>query len=203
MDGALAYSGVIPVGAKNVTNDLAIGLGFPLETAEKIKLVLSEKKKSPAGPDGLHSGVDEDEVDLTEIGVTEVKKISKKTLLEGIIRPRLNEIFTMVRLELEREGIINRIPSGAIVTGGGAETAGVIDSAKRMLSLPVRIGVPRGVGGLIDDIMSPGFATPVGLLIYGAKQLPRQSLTTFGKKIKLPSMGIFGKIFDSIRDLLP
>ncbi|MEK7470763.1 MAG: cell division protein FtsA [Patescibacteria group bacterium] len=195
MDGSLTYSGVIPVGARNVTNDLAIGLRVSLETAEKIKLVLSAKKKKEEDMS--------DEVDLSTMGVTEVKKISKKTLLEGIIRPRLNEIFTMVRLELEREGIINRIPAGAIVTGGGSETVGVADSAKRMLSLPVRIGVPRGVGGLIDDIITPSFATPVGLLIYGAKHLPNENLTRFGKKIKLPSMGFLGKIIDSIRDLLP
>ncbi len=195
VDGALSYSGVIPVGAKNVTNDLAIGLRVSLETAEKIKLALSSKKHK--------DDKDTDEVDLESLGVTEVKKISKKTLLEGIIRPRLNEIFTMVRLELEREGLANRVPSGAIITGGGAETAGVIDSARRMLSLPVRIGVPGGVGGLIDDIITPSFATSVGLLVYGSKQIPEQNLTSFTKKVKLPSIGIFGKVIDSIKNLLP
>lgn len=200
VDGALCYSGVIPVGAKNVTNDLAIGLRVTLETAEKIKLALSKKKEKTLNSD------ETDEMDLVAMGVTEVTKISKKTLLEGIIRPRLNEIFTMVRLELDKEGLTNRIPSGAIITGGGAETAGVIDSAKRMLSLPVRVGIPKGVGGLIDDIMSPAFATTVGLLIYGAKNTPNsENLTSFAKKIKLPMKvgGVFGKIISSIRDLLP
>lgn len=196
VDGAIAYSGVIPVGAKNVTNDLAIGLRVSLDTAEKIKLALSEKKK--------REEEETDEMDLAALGVTEIKKISKKTLLEGIIRPRLNEIFTMIRIELEKEGILSRIPSGAIITGGGAETAGVIDSAKRMMSLPVRIGVPKGVGGLIDDIINPAFSTTIGLLLYGAKQLPEENLTSFGKKLKLPkAAGIFGKIFTSIKDLLP
>ncbi len=195
-DGALSYSGVIPVGAKNVTNDLAIGLRVSLETAEKIKLALSSKKKKE----------ESDEMDLVNLGVTEVTKISKKTLLEGIIRPRLNEIFTMVRMELEKEGLANRIPSGAIITGGGSETAGAIDSAKRMLSLPVRLGVPRGVSGLIDDVMNPAFSTCVGLLLYGAKDVAvPESLTRFTKKIRLPSgaSGMFGKIFSSIKDLLP
>ena len=196
VDGALSYSGVIPVGARNVTNDLAIGLRVSLETAEKIKLALSAKKKKE----------ESDELDLVALGVTEVSKISKKTLLEGIIRPRLNEIFTMVRIELEREGLANRIPSGAIITGGGAETAGVIDSAKRMLGLPVRIGIPKGVSGLIDDVMNPAFATCVGLLIYGSKrQGDSENLTSFAKKMKLPgkATGIFGKIISSVRDLLP
>lgn len=195
-DGALSYSGVIPVGAKNVTNDLAIGLRVSLETAEKIKIALSKKKKTD----------ETDEMDLVGLGVTEVTKVSKKTLLEGIIRPRLNEIFTMVRMELEREGLANRIPSGAIITGGGAETAGVVDSAKRVLSLPVRLGIPRGVNGLIDDIMNPAFSTSVGLLLYGAKEVSfQENLTRFTKKIKLPEVtaGIFGKIISSIKDLLP
>jgi len=195
IDGSLAYSGVIPVGARNVTNDLAIGLRVSLETAEKIKIALSGKKQKDKE--------ESDEMDLEKLGVTEVKKISKKTLLEGIIRPRLNEIFTMVRIELEREDLANRIPSGAVITGGGAETAGVIESAKRMLSLPVRIGVPKGVGGLIDDIITPSFAAAVGLLLYGAKQMPNENLTSFTKKIKLPSVGMFGKLIDSIKNLLP
>jgi len=203
VDGSLSYSGVIPVGAKNVTNDLAIGLRVSLDTAEKIKIALSNKKKKVQGIGGEES----DEMDLVAMGVTEVTKISKKTLLEGIIRPRLNEIFSMVRLELDKEGLTARIPSGAIITGGGAETAGVIDSAKRVLSLPVRIGVPTGIGGLVDDVLNPSFSTCVGLLIYGARNNPGNSenLTSFAKKIKLPSgaTGIFGKIISSIKDLLP
>ena len=195
IDGSLCYSGVIPVGARNVTNDLAIGLRVSLEAAEKIKIALSEKKKK--------DNEEEDEMDLERLGIAEIKKISKKTLLEGIIRPRLNEIFTMVRIELEKEGLANRVPSGAVVTGGGAETAGVTDSARRMLSLPVRIGVPGGVGGLIDDIMVPSFATSVGLLLYGANNIPKENLTSFAKKMKLPSAGIFGKLIDNIKNLLP
>ncbi|KKR55809.1 MAG: Cell division protein ftsA [Candidatus Woesebacteria bacterium GW2011_GWF1_40_24] len=185
IDGSIAYSGVIPIGAKNVTNDLAIGLRVSLETAEK------------------RNEEESDELDLASLNITEIKKISKKTLIEGIIRPRLNEIFSMVKIELERQGIANRIPSGAVVTGGGAETAGVIDSAKRVLSVPVRVGVPRGVGGLIDDVITPSFSTCVGLLLYGAKALPAENLTSFSKKVKLPSSGMFGKLIDSIKNLLP
>ena len=201
-EGALSYSGVIPVGAKNVTNDLAIGLRVSLETAEKIKIALSDKKLNAA----KQGSGETDEMDLVSLGVTEVTKISKKTLVEGIIRPRLNEIFTMVRIELEKEGLANRIPSGAIITGGGAETVGAIESAKRMLSLPVRLGIPAGVSGLIDDVMNPAFSTCVGLLLYGVKEMPaNENLTRFTKKIKLPgtASGMFGKIISSIKDLLP
>lgn len=196
VDGSLSYSGVIPVGAKNVTNDIAIGLRVSLDTAEKIKLSLSSTKKQDKDS--------KDELDLSSLGIIEVSKVSKKTLVEGIIRPRLNEIFTMVRLELEREKIINRIPSGAIITGGGAKTIGVVDSAKRMLSVPVRIGVPSGVYGLVDDCLDPVFSVPLGLLLYGVKQDEAEPTgIRFPMKLSLPGKGFLHKIIESVKDLLP
>lgn len=195
VDGSLAYSGVIPVGAKNVTNDIAIGLRVSLDTAEKIKLSLSDTKTSKE---------QKDELDLSSLGISEVSKVSKKTLVEGIIRPRLNEIFTMVRLELEKEKIINRIPSGAIVTGGGAKTIAIVESAKRMLSVPVRIGVPSGVGGLIDDCLDPAFSAPIGLLLYGTKQeIAETGGLKFPMKLNIKGVGFLHKIIESIKDLLP
>lgn len=198
IDGSLAYSGVIPIGAKNVTNDIAIGLRVSLETAEKIKLFLSADKRDKD---------EKDELDLDALGIADIKKISKKTLTEGIVRPRLNEIFTMVRLELERERLINRIPSGGIITGGGSKTVGVTDSAKRMLSLPVRIGIPKGVTGLVDDIIDPVFSSAVGLLIYGSKDDLEEVSGGFKmpSKLKLPkaNLGFASKIIDAIKDLLP
>lgn len=197
VDGSLSYSGVIPVGAKNVTNDIAIGLRVSLETAEKIKLALSQSKKTDK--DG------KDDLDLSSLGISEVSKVSKKTLVEGIIRPRLNEIFTMVRLELEKERIINRIPSGAIITGGGAKTIAATDSAKRMLSVPVRIGVPTNVYGLVDDILDPIYSVPLGLLLFGSKQNEQEQSSgiKFPVKLNIPGKGVLHKLFESIKDLLP
>lgn len=204
IDGGVASSFVLPIGAKNVTNDLAIGLRLALESAEKIKVALSnESKRSKKGKDESLDK-DKDEVDLRSLGVTDAKRISRKTLIEGIIRPRLNEIFTMVRIQLERENLATRIPSGVILTGGGAETVGALDSAKRTMALPVRLGKPKGVGGLIDDIMNPLYAVPVGLILYGAQHEPSNVQSSgFTKKFKMPTKGLAGKIIDSIRDLLP
>ncbi|QLG69477.1 MAG: Cell division protein FtsA [Candidatus Woesebacteria bacterium] len=199
VEGALAYSGVVPIGAKNVTNDLAIGLRISLESAEKIKLLLSnyEKRKDKTEEITLP-----DSLDLSKENL-EVKKVSRKTLVEGIIRPRLNEIFSMVRLELDKFGLLGKTPSGVIITGGGAETVGIIESARRVLSLPARIGVPTGVSGLIDDILSPQYAVAIGLILYASHQTSDEALTKMGKKIKLPGKGTFNKIFESIRNLLP
>lgn len=201
IDGSLSYSGVIPIGAKNVTNDLAIGLRISLDSAERIKLVLSTKQKKGEKEES-------DEISLKDsLGLSdkdlEIKKISKKTLVEGIIRPRLNEIFTMVRLELEKNGVLGKTPSGVIITGGGAETVGVLESAKRVLALPARIGIPSGVSGLVDDILTPAYACPIGLVLYAVEQGVNEPLTKFSKKIKLPSMGKLGKVIESIRNLLP
>ncbi|OGM28788.1 cell division protein FtsA [Candidatus Woesebacteria bacterium RIFCSPLOWO2_01_FULL_39_61] len=198
-DGSLIYSGVLPIGANNVTNDLAIGLRVSLESADKIKLSLSEADKKKKKDKNNAS----DEVDLQTMGIQDTKRVSRKTLTDGIIRPRLNEIFTMVRIQLDKENLGSRIPSGIILTGGGAETVGIEESARRMLSLPVRIGKPKGIGGLIDDIVSPVFATPVGLIIYAAGLDAEEVQNPFTSKLKLPSKGLAGKILETIKDLLP
>ena len=198
IDGAISYSAAIPIGSKNVTNDLAIGLRVTLDSAEKIKIALSDRSK-------IKKEKEEDAVELSEIGGTEARKVSRRTLVDGIIRPRLNEIFTMVRLDLERNGLINRVPSGAVITGGGALTVGVEEAAKRTLSLPVRVGIPSGIGGLVDDIINPQYATAVGLILHGSKIEVQMgsSLPNLAKKIKLPGRGAFTKLFESIKNLLP
>ena len=200
VDGALAYSGAIPVGARNVTNDLAIGLRVSLEAAEKIKINLNK----------LASSVDKrgkELVEISETGSKESKKVTKRTLTEGIIKPRLNEIFSMVKAELEKARLMNKIPSGVVITGGGSLTAGVDESAKRVLSLPTRIAKPSGVKGLIDDIIDPRFSTSIGLILYGASNVSENTSSTvssFAKGVKLPKAGdAFGKIMDTIKNLLP
>lgn len=195
-EGSLTYSYVLPIGSRNVTKDLATGLRVSLESAEKIKLSLNslDQKK---GTDS------EDQIDLAKFGIDEDKKVSRKTLVEGIIRPRLNEIFTMVKIQLEKEKLINKIPSGAVITGGGSRVYGVEDSGKRMLSLPVRIGIPKGVSGLVDEIMNPSFSVPIGILINASKKEPKDHLTSISKRVKLPSIGIASKFSKIFKDLLP
>lgn len=208
VEGGLSYSCVIPVGAKNVTNDLAIGLRVSLESAEKIKIALSDhEKKIKKVKDTKESGPDE--IDLSSLDSAETKKVSRKTLVEGIVRPRLNEIFGMIKIQLEKEGLLNRVPSGIVLTGGGAETVGVAESAKRIMSLPVRVGTPNGVTGLIDDIIQPAYATAVGLILFGSHVSPDEKASSIGNRIKLPgkagstASGIVQKIVDGIKDLLP
>ena len=210
IEGSPSYTTVLPIGANNVTNDIAIGLRLSLESAEKIKIAFSEmalpksKKK-----EGEKEKEDEDDVDLKEIGIIEeVKKVSRKTLTDGIIRPRLNEIMTMVGLELKKSGAIGLTPAGLVITGGGALTVGVKDAAKRNLAMPVRIGEPQGITGLADEANKPDFSTAVGLLHHGTKSEVRGisdfSLLKIGKKLeKVPLRGAIGKAVNLVKQFLP
>lgn len=205
LEGALVHSRVLPIGAKNITNDIAIGLRTSLEVAEKIKLSLTSTRKTLKKEDLEKQ---EDEIDLSALGVDgSERSVSKKTLVEGIIKPRLNEIFTMVALELKSAGFGGRTPAGIVLTGGGALTAGALESAKRMLALPIRLGSPTGVTGLIEDIASPQFAAAVGAVLWSAHTggLERGfSLGSLTRTIeRIPVRGAVGKVVEVIKGLLP
>ncbi len=214
VEGALSYSSVIPVGAINITKDLAAGLRVSLESAEKIKLLLGQTQKRAVRFEEEDSAkaakaiLDADELDVTTLGLLEeMRTVSKKTLVEGIIKPRLNEIFTMVGLEIKRSGFGGMTPSGIVLTGGGALTVGAVESARRNLASPVHVGTPMRASGLVDEIMTPAYATSVGLLHYGAKSVKPESGSLFGGIGKLGQRiqvkGVAGKVIDLIKSFLP
>jgi cell division protein FtsA len=208
-EGSLAFSSVLPVGANNVTNDLAIGLRVSLESAEKIKKFLGREEKKPTLPGDENNQKAKDEVDLKPLNLSEqLKKVSRKTVVEGIIRPRLNETFSMVGQELKKSGFGGATPAGIVLTGGGAETVKVVDSCKRVLSLPTRVGMPKGIAGLVDEIESPAFAASVGLVLYGVKhsktQASRFSFRGVEKFVgKIPVKGVVTKAIDFVKSFLP
>lgn len=193
-EGSVTYSSVLPIGARHITNDLAIGLRISLESSEKIKIYLSNSSKKPKierlGETFERESKNSDEIDLSSLGLPEdLRKVSHKTLTDGIIRPRLNEIFTMIGIEVKRSGFAGQTPAGIVVTGGGALTVGITDSAKRTLAMPVRVGIPTNIKGLIDEIETPSFATVVGLAVFGASLDIKQSLP-FG--LSIPNLGNLG-----------
>src|SRR5258708_1344803 len=194
VDGSVAYSSVLPIGAKHITNDLAIGLRISLESAEKIKLFLSRPQRKTllpyeSEPEEVSVSRQEktkerktnDEIDLAPLGLPEeIRKVSHKTLVEGIIRPRLNEIFTIVGLEIKKSGWGGQTPAGLVITGGGAKTVGITDSAKRVLAMPVRVGMPHDLKGLVDEVQDPAFSTAVGLVMHGSKLGITKNAMPFG-----------------------
>lgn len=210
VESALSYSKVIPVGAKNVTNDIAIGLRVSLESAEKIKLYLSEEKKNVVVPDKKEKAASSrDEIDLTKLGVREkLTKVSRRTLVEGIIKPRLSEIFNLVLEEVKKSGYGGMTPAGVVITGGGGLTLGIEETCRARMALPVRVGKPEGITGLIDEIRGPEYATTVGLLLYGVKAFEAGeggfSLERIGSRIsRIPLKGAAKRVFDLLKSFLP
>ena len=191
-EGSMAYSSVLAIGARHVTNDLAIGLRISLESAEKIKLYFSQTQaKRVVRSDELGESKEikaSDEVDLSSLNLAEeIRKVSQKTLVDGIIRPRLNEICTMIALEIKKSGFAAQTPAGVVFTGGGALTVGLREAARRTLAMPVRIGMPTDVKGIIDEVQHPAFSTAVGLVRYG--------MSTSGGKESSMRIGIPGGNF--------
>ncbi len=212
VEGAVAYSSVLPIGARHITNDLAIGLRVSLESAEKIKLFLSKapKKITRYEEDEKPRERDKriaDEIDLSSLNLPEdIRKVSQKTLVDGIIRPRMNEIFTMIGIELKKSGWVGQTPAGLVVTGGGAKTVGIVESAKRVLAMPVRVGYPNDLKGIIDEAQDAPFAAAVGLVLYGSKLETSQS-SPFNLKfpgIKGLDAGKTGKkVWQLIKSFIP
>jgi len=126
------------------------------------------------------------ESSLSELHLDEkVKDISIGAVTDGIIAPRLEEIYKLVFEEIEKSGFGDSIPSGLVVTGGGALTVGILDSGKQVVGLPIRVGVPQKVSGLIDEIIFPQYATCVGLILYAKGNImPEENRINFNKVLK-------------------
>ncbi|OGE26168.1 cell division protein FtsA [Candidatus Daviesbacteria bacterium RIFCSPHIGHO2_02_FULL_39_12] len=211
IDGSIAYSSVVPIGARHITSDMAVGLRVSLESAEKVKLSLGKIPKKPA----LAENKDETEkvagkkkeeelLDINSLGIVEdIQKISRKAVVDGIIRPRLQEIFKYVGKEIKKSGFGTQIPSGLVICGGGAQTVGALDQAKYVLGFPARIGQIDGLAGLVEEIDSPAFASAAGLILYGATQRRRGEIRLPVLAANFPIKGMIQKGIALVKSLLP
>lgn len=178
VDGSLEFSGSLPIGARHITQDIALGTRVSLDVAEKIKLSLAEDPFYTIAPMPGESKQEfskrrkrADELNLSDfVGADSSETLSKRSLVETIMLPRVQEIFELFADALKDKRLLSEIPAGVVITGGGAETIKMAEIAKRQLNLPARIGKPVELEGLISDIQKPSFATSVGLLVYGKKQ---------------------------------
>ena len=175
VEGVLELSTSLPVGARHITQDIALGCRLSLAAAEKIKLTLTSEQWSWPEPRSGESKDDlakrrrqADKLDLTKLGLSEeIGTLSRQTTIESIISPRLKEICQLTGDLLHRQQLFSLVPAGLIFTGGGAETVGLIEIAKKTLHLPARLGQPTSLKGLTVDFSKPTFSTSVGLLLYG------------------------------------
>jgi len=167
--GEIFYSGVIPVGGNHVTNDVAYGLTVGHDEAERLK--------TESGHALIEMIDDEDVINVRQVGRDESRKLRRKALVQ-IIEPRMQELFQMVYEELERAECLDVVPAGIVISGGGSQLKGCIEIAQQVMKMPVRIGKPQGVGGLGLELTHPRYATAVGLVQYGARQMAQYGKPT-------------------------
>jgi len=160
-NGSIVHTAVLALGGNHLTNDVAVGLRTPTHEAERIK-----KQYGCA----MASMVDKGEtIEVPSVGGGQPRVLSRQILAE-IVEPRVEEIFMLVQHEIQKCGMEELLASGVVITGGSTLLHGMAEMAVEVLGMPVRRGVPRGVGGLVDVVRGPQFATAVGLVQYGAKQ---------------------------------
>jgi len=159
--GSIWHSLVLRVGGNNLTNDVGVGLRIPFSAAESLKV-----KHGHAIVEAVDAG---EYVDVIAFGEAAQQAIARRQLAE-IIGARLEEIFELVGREIKRSGYDGLLPAGVVFTGGVAGTPGIAELGRRVLDLPVRVGYPARLDGLVEAISSPQYATSVGLLLWAMRQ---------------------------------
>lgn len=178
-EGGMVYTRILSVGGSHVTNDIAVGLRTAVKSAEEIKIQHGQ---------AVQNGDPEEMIRVVAASGKEERQVPKKILLQ-IIEPRMAEIFSLVRTEIENSGYAGLTPAGVIFTGGGSLLRGGMELAGKILDMPVRLGQPEGIKALtelgegasreagLEYIMSPpGFSTAVGLLQYGDDKQDRPAV---------------------------
>jgi cell division protein FtsA len=163
-DGTLKHTAVLGIGGNHVTNDIAAGLRTPFNDAERIKRRYGFAKARMA--------TSEERVEVPSVAGKGAGTVSRQILCE-IIEPRLDEIFELIQRELAKSSYEGSLASGVVITGGSMLLPGAVEVAERAFGLPVRLGVPAHVGGLVDVIDSPAYAAGVGLVLHGMKRQER------------------------------
>ena len=191
-EGELAHVSVIPVGASHITNDIAIGLRTSIETAEKVKL-----KYGSIFPEEIGK---KEEIDLFKLDSQEEGTVLRRHVAE-IIEARMEEIFDLVNKELKSIGKAGLLPAGAVITGGGAKLPQMVEFAKESLGLPAQIGFPARLGGILDKVDDPSFATAIGLILWEKEQ--NFSKAGNFSMVKINMENVKGKVMKWIEKFLP
>ncbi len=181
-EGAIVHTSVLPLGGNHLTTDIALGIRTPQNEAEQIKREFGC---------ALVEQVDAEEmIEVPSVGGRRPRALSRQILCE-IIEARVEEIFQLVREEIRNTAYEDLLASGVVLTGGTSQLSGIAEIAEDVLGLPIRIGIPRDVGGLVDVVRSPVHATGVGLILHGAQSMN-------GKLVRAPE-NKFGRTKEKMR----
>jgi cell division protein FtsA len=191
-DGHVVYTDSVPIGGSHVTNDIARGLSTPLTHAERMKTLYGNCLATPA---------DEREIiQVPQVGEEEngLMNAIPRSILIGIIQPRLEETFELVRSRLESSGFDKVAGRRVVLTGGAAQLSGVRELSALVLDKQVRMGRPLRIHGLADATNGPAFATASGLLSY-ALETDADALRP-GKPREQASTGLIGRFGTWLKD---
>lgn len=158
-DGAIRHTTVLALGGDHVTNDIAVGLRTPIAEAERLKIKYGHAIASKVSPD--------EQIEVPSIGGDSVNMVPRRILAE-IIESRMEELFKLAYNEIRSTGFAEQMATGQVLTGGASCLEGVAQLAESIMHMPVRIGVPRGIKGLVELVNNPAYATAVGLCLYEA-----------------------------------
>ena len=164
--GSIKHTAVLPVGGNYLTSDIATGLRTPLADAEKIKI------KYGCAFSALIAK--EETIEVPSVGGREPREVSRQ-ILGRIVAPRMEEILTLAYKEIVKSGYEDILAAGVVLTGGAALLEGITELAEQIFNMPVRRGLPTGIGGLNDVVNSPMYATGVGLVLYGSRHISKNA----------------------------
>jgi cell division protein FtsA len=183
-NGSIKHTSVLALGGDNLTYDIAIGLRTPKLEAEKIKIKYGCAVSSLIGR--------EETIEVPGVGGRKPRVLSRQILGE-ILEPRVEEIFSLTYNELLHSGHEDTINSGVVITGGSAELSGVTEMAEQIFNAPARVGYPQGIGGLVEVVNQPMYATAVGLVLYGSKTKKKT------KKFRIRDTNIFNRVMGRMK----
>ncbi len=194
IEGAVWHTAVLPVGGDHVSSDIAQGLHLPPETAEQVKVRHGHARPALLDPAEMLA--------VRPFGEEKPVQI-RRADLAAIIEPRIEEIFGLVRQEIKRSGYDGLLPAGMVVTGGASLVPGLREVASEVLSLPVRLGQPEDLRGLVDQLRSPAYATSLGLLEWARLQEEQSRLDGRGLGgLVIPKLDL-ARAGDFLKRLLP
>ncbi|MFQ5356526.1 MAG: cell division protein FtsA [Mariprofundaceae bacterium] len=185
LNGAIRHTTIIPLGGDHLTNDLVVGLRTSAREAEKLKRKYGACMVSAISP--------EDQIEIPGVGGRKARPMPRQVMAQ-ILEPRVEEIFELVKAELDRSGFQELLAAGLVITGGSSLLDGIVELGEEIFDIPVRRGRPHGVGGLVDVVSSPMYATGVGLIRYAQRYQSRISASAGSEK------NIFSKVWQRMRN---
>jgi len=189
VDNAIRFTSVLALGGSNITSDISVGLRASVEEAEKVKRKYGCASTSMVNPSDM--------IEVASVGEQKRRQLAR-TILGEIIEARVEEILSLVDREIIRSGYAESIAAGVVLTGGVALLPGIREVAEQVFDMPVRIGVPQGLGGLADVVQNPMYSTAAGLLLHAQRHGATNAIAPKSPNILAR---LFGSLLSWIREI--